>query len=60
MAFVSARTADEADELRKVKEEFQIELVNNPRLSSLQISFLRESIGMIDAELFLRGDFIEA
>jgi hypothetical protein len=53
MAFVSATSTDEVEELKKVKEEFQSELESNPRLSNLQISFLRESIGMINAELDL-------
>ena len=55
MAFVSAISSDEVEELKRVKEDFQIELVSNPGLTNLQISFLRESIGMIDAELDLAG-----
>jgi hypothetical protein len=53
MAFVTARTADEIEELKRVKEDFQLELVSNPGLSNLQISFLRESIGTINLELDL-------
>ena len=52
MTQISAtRSSGEIDELRRVKEEFQLEMVTNPDLSSLRLQFLRETIGLLNLAL---------
>ncbi len=47
----STRSAGEIDELRRVKEEFQLEMVSSAGLSSLRLQFLHETIGLLNLAL---------
>jgi hypothetical protein len=47
----STRSSGEIDELRRVKEEFQLEMVSSPGLSSLRLQFLHETIGLLNLAL---------
>lgn len=47
----SPRSSSEIDELRRVKEEFQLEMVTSPELSSLRLQFLHETIGLLNLAL---------
>ena len=45
------RSSSEIDELRRVKEEFQLEMVTGSGLSSLRLQFLHETIGLLNLAL---------
>lgn len=45
------RSSSEIDELRRVKEEFQLEMVTGTGLSSLRLQFLHETIGLLNLTL---------
>jgi hypothetical protein len=47
----STRSSGEIDELRRVKEEFQLEMVTSAGLSSLRLQFLHETIGLLNLAL---------
>ncbi len=47
----STRSSGEIDELRRVKEEFQLEMVSSAGLSSLRLQFLHETIGLLNLAL---------
>jgi len=41
-------TSNEIDELKRVKEEFQLEMVSGGELSSLRQQFLNDAIGLLN------------
>lgn len=47
----STRSSGEIDDLRRVKEEFQLEMVSSAGLSSLRLQFLHETIGLLNLAL---------
>ena len=47
----STRSSGEIDELRRVKEAFQLEMVSSAGLSSLRLQFLHETIGLLNLAL---------
>jgi hypothetical protein len=47
----TTRSSNEIDELKRVKEEFQLEMVSSTGLSSLRLQFLHEAIGLLNLAL---------
>ncbi len=43
--------SSEIDELKRVKEAFQLEMVSEAGLSALRMEFLRDAIGLLTLEL---------
>ena len=43
--------SNEIDELKRVKEAFQLEMVSEAGISALRMEFLRDAIGLLTLEL---------
>ncbi len=50
-------TSNEIDELKRVKEEFQLEIVDGSELSPLREQFLYDAIALLDLALAKDGEF---